>query len=296
MLEWMIKCDTMHVLTPIEYTPGKPLWSLSSDTKKKTWRAELKRSDRMTAGKIPLACSEDVSGQLQTTIVQDTSSHWEQALSWWEVRRSGVCSSSSRRAYRQTSLRFSAALPAAFPLLLSRAEQLQDKPTSNLENSSFLSPATFWEIRQDADDANGCVSSLSCTNLHFLSQLSFTLDKKKIHRGMYSPTQPDGRLLALLFHSLYFIWTWRRSCLSFVLLFPRLNLRAFGVKKARRVAFCHVISTHVNSHKVLKVTALFKKKKNKLWPRSVSNHPSDSIQKMSLMTHLNQANHFNPSV
>lgn len=36
---------------------------------------------------------------------------------------------------------------------------------------------------------------------------------------------------------------------------------AFGVKKVRRVAFCHVISTRVNSHKVLKVTALYLRKK-----------------------------------
>lgn len=72
MLEWMIKCDTMHVLTPIEYTPGKPLWSLSSDTKKKSEEQNLRDP---TAGKIPLACSEDVSGQLQTTIMQDSSSH-----------------------------------------------------------------------------------------------------------------------------------------------------------------------------------------------------------------------------
>lgn len=42
MLEWMIKCDTMHVLTPIEYTPGKPLWSLSSDTKKKSEEQNLR--------------------------------------------------------------------------------------------------------------------------------------------------------------------------------------------------------------------------------------------------------------
>lgn len=153
----------------------------------------------------------------------------------------------------------SAALPAAVPLLLSRVEQLQDKPTSNLENSS-LSPATFWEIRQDVDDASGCVSSLSCTNLHFLSQLSFTLDKKNPQRNVQpNPAGWAAACTPFPFSSFHFDLAPLVS--FFCAPFSPSQPAAFGVKKVRRVAFCHVISTRVNSHKVLKVTALYLRKK-----------------------------------
>lgn len=119
---------------------------------------------------------------------------------------------------------------------------------------------------------------------------------KKIHRGMYSPTQPGGRLPALLFHSLHFILTWRRWCLSFVLLFPRLNLRRLEWRRwggwLSVTSFQHVWihtrcwrSQHCiqekNNNQVFRGKCLCTSDGFcavwKLWPRSVSNHPSDSV-------------------